>query len=228
MTKNDPVKKAYESLWEEKLNDSLWLKNDGKGRVEYCAKFLEATDRVKDSTKILDIGCGRGTLGHYLTGRKYIYGIDISENAISEAKKILKRADCINLDQQDLPHDSAFFDIIISLDVIEHLFDPIHFLKETFRVLKPGGELILSTPNILHEELIKSLVHTRRFPKTSGDSYPYDGGHIHFFTYQDIYDLLMKAGMSYEPIGPYKETFDYEFKESMVWVLGKKHRGFNE
>jgi hypothetical protein len=49
-----------------------------------------------------------------------------------------------------------------------------------------------------------------------------DGGHIHFFTYQDIYDILMDAGFDSEPVGPLRHRFDYEYKEAIVWVLGRK------
>jgi len=108
------------------------------------------------------------------------------------------------------------------MDVTEHVFDPLFFLREIHRVIKSGGELILSTPNMLNEDLLKSFVRNRRFPKTSGDSFPYDGGHIHFFTYQDIFDLLKFVGFTFTPIGPLQDKLDYEFKEPMVWVAGKK------
>ena len=49
-----------------------------------------------------------------------------------------------------------------------------------------------------------------------------DGGHIHFFTYQDIYNILMDAGFDSEPVGPLRHRFDYEYKEGIVWVLGWK------
>ncbi len=216
------VQGAYDNLWEEKLNDPAWLKNDGKGRVEFCAGFLKAHSRIGQGAKILDIGCGRGTLAHYLDSEVCLYGIDISEKAISETRKVYKKADVVDLNMEKLPYEDNFFDCAITLDVIEHVFDPLFFLKEIHRVLKIGSEIILSTPNILNENLLKSLVHTRRFPKTSGDPFPYDGGHIHFFTYRDIFDLMKSVGFNFTPIGPLKDAFDYEFKEPMAWVSGKK------
>ena len=207
---------------ERKLNDHNWLKKDGQGRLEYCANFLKANNKIIDGIKILDVGCGRGTLAHYLDSNIDFHGIDISEKAISEARKLYKQADCVDLNRRKLPYADKFFDISIALDVIEHVFDPLFFLREIYRVIKPRGELILSTPNILNENLLMSFVRNRRFPKTSGDSTPYDGGHIHFFTYEDIFDLMKKVGFNFKPIGPLKDAFDYEFKESMAWVLGKK------
>jgi 2-polyprenyl-3-methyl-5-hydroxy-6-metoxy-1,4-benzoquinol methylase len=212
---------ANNKLWQIKLEDPQWLKNNGKGRVEYCANFLKANVIINNETKLLDVGWGRGTLGYYLNSDKILYGVDI-KIAISEAMKTYKRADALDPARENLPYDNNFFDIVVALDVIEHVFDPNSLMKEVYRVLKRGGKFILSTPNILYEEYLKNFVRNRRFPKTSGDSFPYDGGHIHFFTYQDIYDIMNLAGFKAFPMGPYKHRFDYEFKESTVWVLGEK------
>ena len=217
------VQEAYDKLWETKLNDPQWLKNDGKGRVEFCADFLKASNKINNNTKLLDIGCGRGTLKYFLNTDVVLYGVDISKKAILEAQKIYAKADVVDLNSEKLPYEENAIDIVTALDVIEHVFDPLFFLREIHRVLKPGGQVVLSTPNFLQESLLKSLVHSKRFPKTSGDSFPYDGGHIHFFTYQDVFDLMKAIGFATsEPIGPLRQEFDYEFKEGMVWVLGTK------
>jgi 2-polyprenyl-3-methyl-5-hydroxy-6-metoxy-1,4-benzoquinol methylase len=221
-SESNTVKTTYEKLWDEKLNDPVWLKNDGKGRVEYCVKLLQANFKFNGNTKLLDVGCGRGTLGYHLDSQITVYGIDISEKAVSEAKKVYNRADAIDLDHEALPYDDGFFDIAIALDVIEHVYDPLSMLHKIYRSLNGDGQLILSTPNILYEKYLKDFVRTRKFPKTSCDSFPYDGGHIHFFTYRDIFDLMQVAGFSAKPIGPFKNKIDYEFKESTVWILGEK------
>lgn len=217
-------KEQYDRLWQIKLNDLNWLKNDGKGRVEYCAYVLRTNFSFNGNIKMLDVGCGRGTLGHHLDPDISVYGIDISEKAISEAKKVYTRADAINLDHEALPYDDGYFDIAVALDVIEHVFDPATMLDKIFRCLKNDGKLILSTPNILYEKYLKDMVRNRKFPKTSCDSFPYDGGHIHFFTYRDIYELMQAAGFTARPIGPIKNQIDYEFKESTAWILGEKRQ----
>ena len=140
MNDSSSPQKSYDKLWEAKLNDHAWLKSDGKGRVEYCADFLKTHSRIGKGAKILDIGCGRGTLAHYLDPEVCLYGIDISEKAISEAGKVYKQADVVDLNSEKLPYEDNFFDLAITLDVIEHVFDPLFFLKEIHRVLKSGGE----------------------------------------------------------------------------------------
>jgi ubiquinone/menaquinone biosynthesis C-methylase UbiE len=215
-------KGQYNELWQKKLNDHNWLKNDGKGRVEYCVNFLKTNFKFNGNTKLLDVGCGRGTLAGFLGSKISLYGVDISEIAIAEAKKVYKRADQIDLDQENLPYDNGFFDLAVVLDVIEHVFNPLSVIRKIQRALKNDGKLILSTPNILYEKYLKDFVRTRKFPKTSGDSFPYDGGHIHFFTYRDIFELMQEAGFRAKPIGLYKNRFDNEFKESTVWILAEK------
>ena len=215
-------KEQYNALWQIKLNDQNWLKNDGKGRVEYCAKYIKSNLKLIGNNTLLDVGCGRGTLAHFLNLNLELYGIDISEAAIVEANKIYKQAKQTDLDKEALPYENNFFDCVVALDVLEHVYDPQNVINEIHRVLKNKGKLVLSTPNILYEKYLKDLVHSRRFPKTSCDQFPYDGGHLHFFTYRDIFQLLAKPGFKTTAIGPKNDRFDYEFKESTVWVMAEK------
>ena len=219
----DKLKYYYEKLWKDKLGDQNWVNNDGKGRVSECAEFLKKSGILKKNSNLLDIGCGKGTLGIFIKNVDItLYGIDISLHAVTEAEKAYRKAKCVNLNTENIPYENHYFDTAVMLDVIEHVIDPAKVVNEVFRVLKPGGYFILSTPNILFEGHLKYMVNSRRFPKTSCDNFPYDGGHFHFFTYRDIFDLLNKIGFTSQPIGPLCKRFDYEFKESMVWVLAKK------
>jgi len=217
-------KEQYNELWQKKLNDHNWIENDGKGRVEFCANYIKSSMKFNGVNRLIDVGCGRGTLAHFINLNVDLYGIDISENAIFEANKIYNHVKQIDLDKDELPYDNDFFDIAVALDVLEHVYDPLAVINKLYRVLKNDGKLVLSTPNILYEKYLKDFVRTRRFPKTSGDQFPYDGGHIHFFTYKDIYQLLEKSGFKTRAIGPYKDRFEYEFKESTVWVMAEKTR----
>jgi len=215
----DPVKKAYQDLWKQKLNDEEWLKNDGRGRVEYAANILRPA--LRPEHRILDIGCGRGTLGIILQRRQGMFGVDLAPEAIEKAKELYEDARVVNIDAEPLPWPDNSFEYVVYLDVIEHVFDPRIGLREIQRVLKPGGKLLLSTPNILAH--IDKMRETRRFPKTSGDPEPYDGGHLHFFTYQDIYDLLKLTGFAQsESASPRGNDPDFEFNDKMVWVVGTK------
>ncbi len=215
----DPVETAYRDLWKKKLSDDEWLKNDGRGRVEYAANLLRGA--LRPEHRVLDIGCGRGTLGIKLGRRDGIFGVDLAPEAVTKAKEVYEDARVVNIDAEPLPWPDNTFEFVVYLDVIEHVFDPRVGLREIKRVLKPGGKLLLSTPNILAH--IDKMRETKRFPKTSGDPEPYDGGHLHFFTYQDIYDLLELTGFAEsQHASPKGNDPNYEFSDKMVWVVGTK------
>lgn len=104
----------------------------------------------KFSGKILDAGCGDGGM---LAEIKDLYpniepyGVDISKSGCKIAKK--RGIDVKVADLNDkIPFKDDFFDFIIGHEIIEHLVDPDKFLEESARVLKKGGYLILTTPNL--------------------------------------------------------------------------------
>ena len=105
---------------------------------EYLKKFK------KDSVNFLDIGCGRGT--HINNFKKLLsgnfYGIDLEESKIKDVSVF-----SCNLENSKLPFSDNFFDVIFSKSVLEHVNNTNNFLNETYRVLKPGGVIILMVPD---------------------------------------------------------------------------------
>jgi methionine biosynthesis protein MetW len=158
-------------------------------RVERASQF------VPKCGSLLDIGCGDGILSHFVSDRvEKIYGLDNDDSAMKLAKakgEIVKK---INFDTDRFPYPIAFFDCAVSLDVIEHVYDARKLLSETYRVLNNNGLLIISTPNIRFLPHLYTLLVKKHFPKTTVETIPYDGGHIHFFTYQDLIDLMVEVG----------------------------------
>jgi SAM-dependent methyltransferase len=99
--------------------------------------------------KLLELGCGLGHLLTWLTDRYHAFGTDVNQWALSQAQHnvpqgqfALLSADC------GLAFPSATFDIVIAKHVVEHLSHPEQAVTEISRVLKAGGLLILSTPNL--------------------------------------------------------------------------------
>jgi len=102
-----------------------------KGVVEQIYKLLPP-----GNLRIIDLGCGtfKWSFSNY-----QIYNCDIKE---------LKRANFIQADlNKDFPFDAEEFDGIVAIELIEHLRNPRHFLKECKRILKRGGFIILTFPN---------------------------------------------------------------------------------
>lgn len=113
-------------------------------RYKFSLQFI--TDK-----KVLDIACGSG-YGSYLiaqSGAQEVWGGDIEQQAIETAKQNYQEENLHFrvIDVLDIPFDDSYFDVVVSFETIEHVRDVRVFRDELFRVLKPGGKLILSTPN---------------------------------------------------------------------------------
>lgn len=215
-------RRPYDRLWERKLGDPGWLSCDGAGRVQYAADVLGNLDLLS-SPRILDVGCGRGAAGIRMGRGKGMYGVEISRLAAREAAGRYEVVVLADAGSDYLPFRDRSFDLCLMLDIIEHIPDPRHSLSEAWRVLENEGHLLICTPNILCWRHIRSLVTTRRFPKTSSDPDLYDGGHIHFFTYRDVTDLLRSASFrTVDDIGPMANSALREFREPLVWILARK------
>lgn len=131
---------------------------------------------LKPKMKILDIGCGAGTLDFYLANKGYdVLGIDISGKAISDCKKSTEYLKLQNAKFQivDFPNKSprVKFDLVIFTEVIEHLKDDKLALRKISNLLNEDGILILSTPSKnaplhklgLTEKFDKDVGHLRRY-----------------------------------------------------------------
>lgn len=143
MKKNQQNIKFYESYYSKEY--------DFKGDEKYYNYLLSKIDLNLDKpVKILDVGCGIGALGYFLFKKNpnlKIFGIDISAAGIKTAKKngvIGKVADI----EKKWPFQSKSFDLVFGQEIIEHLVDTDIFIKESSRVLKKDGLLVITTPNL--------------------------------------------------------------------------------
>jgi len=129
------------------------------GIVNFIENFTELNDK-----EFLDYGCGKGFLFEKLLGKNAAcYGIDFSEDSIDYCNREYsnnenwKGASLIKDDTIDFPDNS--FDIITCIEVIEHILDDYldNTFSELYRVLKPGGILLFTTPN--DEDLEKGMYY---------------------------------------------------------------------
>jgi SAM-dependent methyltransferase len=95
---------------------------------------------------VLDTCCGRGQIAEilHLKGNK-VFGCDIGDHFCAEKKDIEFKLTDLN---NPFPYNNNSFDVIINCEGLEHLNDSEHYISECRRILKPGGRLIVSVPNI--------------------------------------------------------------------------------
>lgn len=183
-----------------------------KGYVEYKYKSddLDHTQNYiydpiirliggRKDIKILDLGCGNGSLANKLIGLGYdVYGVDASSSGIEIAKqKNPNRFFCYNLSEGNIPNDLAniSFDLIISTEVIEHLYSPKSFVKLCQEILQTGKykEIIFTTP---YHGYFKNLVLSI-FNKWDSHLDPlWEGGHIKFWSRNTITQLFRNANFN--------------------------------
>jgi SAM-dependent methyltransferase len=102
------------------------------------------------NTLVLDCGCREGDNSQrmaYQIGTQRIIGIDYVQDALRQAKN--KHIHCIQSNLNDsIPLENDSVDMVLATDVIEHLINPLVFVQQIYRVLKPSGYMILDTPNL--------------------------------------------------------------------------------
>lgn len=110
------------------------------------AAYLIDRFALKAGDRFLEIGCGRGDflLAFCNAGLK-CSGADKEKSSV-ELLVGLDVRQC-DVSVQSLPFDDSTFDVVYHKSLIEHLYDPIHLMDETYRVLKQGGKLIVLTPD---------------------------------------------------------------------------------
>lgn len=157
------------------------------------AQRLKMIRRYKKSGRVLDIGCAHGFLLEYLKKAGYeCFGTDISEYAVEYAKKHFNIP--IQLGDIDaINYPENYFDVIVMLDVIEHVRDPLATFERVKKYLKDDGILIVQTPfDLYHWEVAaKAFFSGKKIGTNEPSAIPM---HLYFFTPKTFKMLARKAG----------------------------------
>jgi len=151
--------------------------------------------QIPKNSSVLELGCATGYMSAYLTHELncQVTGVEIDAKACEKAKKQCYKVLNADVEENVWLEELAGqqFDCILCADIIEHLRDPLAFLKKIKVLLKPNGALIASLPNGAHAALrLELLAGNFQYEETG----LLDRTHLHLFTYQSIYQVFLGAG----------------------------------
>ncbi len=145
--------------------------------------------------RILEVGCGNGFWAHRFAELGYeVVAIDPSETGVEQARKAYPG---IRFEVMEIEADTCrqlgldCFDVVTSLEVVEHLYLPRQWAAGCFSALRPGGRLICSTP---YHGYLKNLAVSLANRWDLHFSPNWDGGHIKFWSRATLTELLLRAG----------------------------------
>ncbi len=182
-------------------------------------------DLIEKNTKVLDLGCATGYFGNELANKFVeLYGVDVDSVAVKLAKKYYKcviQSDLNLFNTDKLP--KKYFDYIILLDVIEHLINPTNLLSKITKLLNKSGQLIISTPNILHISIRYKFISGKFNYEKYGIL---DETHVHFYTIESIVSLVSDLGYKVIKVIPSVDLgqvpiFGRFFKRIPLWIQSK-------
>lgn len=221
---------------------SHWLERYGTGRHPpgFWRRFLARTaisrleavaEFVQPGRRLLDLGCSNGELLG-LVGDRFseLYGVDLGGASLAKIKKDMARRwdgvkPCylVSADlNQGIIFRSRMFDSVTAIAVLEHVFDVHAFVSECYRVLRPGGYFIVEVPNLAYVRhrlrLLLGKLPVTSCPDGWNDGFGWDGGHLHYFTIDDLKGLLQWAGFTPISYGCSGGTFG-RFRNTRVSLL---------
>ncbi len=168
--------------------------------------------------RVLDVGCSKGNFGGLLkrTRNVEVWGVEPVAAAAAEAAAKLDRViEGVFNEETDLP--MAGFDTVIFNDVLEHLFDPVAALRQAHKLLKPGGVVVASIPNIRHFQTLWKVVVQGDWRYTSDGIL--DRTHLRFFTRNSIIELFCEAGYSIQQLSGINPYISMHPGHTRVWKI---------
>lgn len=180
----------------------------GIGLAQAFLKVIASLDRVR---RICDLGCGNGYITGALANLGYdVVGIDASETGINIARSTYPQAQFVHSLIDGELRDKAElgeFDLVVSSDVIEHLYRPSELIEAAGSLLCPQGQMVIGTP---YHGYLKNVVLSVTGKMDSHFTVMSDGGHIKFFSVKTLSELLTEHGFKHL-------SFSYYGRAPWLW-----------
>jgi 2-polyprenyl-3-methyl-5-hydroxy-6-metoxy-1,4-benzoquinol methylase len=145
--------------------------------------------------RVFDLGCGSGAFANALAAQKIdVCGVDPSPSGIENARKAYVHIRFENgSTEDDLAGRFGQFPVVVSLEVVEHVYAPRQYAQRVFDLLEPGGLAIISTP---YNGYLKNLAIALLGKYDQHYTALWDNGHIKFWSIKTLGRLLTEAGFT--------------------------------
>lgn len=184
---------------------------------------------------VLDVGCGEGSIVSELTKNKNIVGLDIDAVRVKIAKSKLRKMDFIVADVYHMPFKASCLELVVAIQIIEHVPMDKEFLREINRIVTNEGQISISTPNRYRISNLPRLLNNRlrrreSYPYYLGGSLgEYAGIHLREYSLNELRNIMYPE---FKVISSFACTIGYgnyclpisrpRFLCYMLFALGKK------
>lgn len=161
----------------------------------YGDRLTASLPQPVNGLRLLDLGCGRGFWSeHFSRSGANVIGVDASSGGIERARASYPSLDfrqlAITEDLLDVLGETPF-DAVVSIEVVEHVYDPRGFARACFNALRPGGTLVITTP---YHGYFKNLAISLIDGWDKHFTALWDGGHVKFWSRDTLTRLLKEIG----------------------------------
>lgn len=171
--------------------------SDSRGVDYYTGVRRDVVAMIPEGvSSILEVGCAAGGTGRLLRsmGFERLIGIELNPRYASQARQHYSKIITGDAEEVDLCElEREALDCILYPDVLEHFRDPWAVLRRHLRVLRPGGYVVASIPNVRYYKAVRDLVLLGKWEYA--DAGILDRGHLRFFTLKSIQTLFTDSGL---------------------------------
>jgi 2-polyprenyl-3-methyl-5-hydroxy-6-metoxy-1,4-benzoquinol methylase len=184
-----------------KISGYAYSSSDGSHTNAYLFPAIERliAKYIPSDKRVFDLGCGNGSVAHWLSSKGFqVTGVDPSETGIEMANKAYPEHNLqVGSCYEPLEQRFGQFPLVVSLEVVEHVYAPRDYARCVYSLLQPNGFSIISTP---YHGYIKNLSLAITNKLDSHFTALWDHGHIKFWSIRTLTTLLSEAGLTVKSV----------------------------